>query len=310
MKKKKLAIYAGVVFLSLGTLYEYKLNKDVEYVSAKDMKIEQSGGPDISLVAHRGLSSMEIGNSKEAIEKSTNKDYLSGIEFDVRLTSDGEAVLSHGDSIKDENNVVRSISNSTLEQLKEMKLKITNNNILSIVEDFFSITDMSCIRLQRTHKLNSKTGTIVTLDETMDIVDNKKRMYIELKFNNNYKQLSSKVVEVLNNHPNTDFVIQCNNYEELKKMQQMYPEFKYQIIIRKEDELKYLDDDFDGYSIKYNLINYDLIREKINAGKEISIWTVNDIKDFDNIKDEVSEYSEDVNYITDYPDCLYYQYKK
>lgn len=310
MKKKKLAIYAGVVFLSLGSLYEYKLTKDVEYVSAEDIKIEQNSMSDISIVAHRGLSSMEVGNTKEAITKSTNKDYLSGIEFDVRLTSDGEVVLSHGDSVKDENNEVKSISNSTLQELREMKLKFVNKNFLTTIEDLFSLTNMSCIRIQRTHELSKKTGTIVTLDETMDIIDDKKKMYIELKFNDNYDELSSKVVKVLKEHPDTDFIIQCNNYEELKKMQQMYPDYRYQIIIRKEQELIYLNEDFDGYSIKYNLIDNDIVKEKINEGKEISIWTVNDLNDFDDITDELGKYNDNVNYITDYPDCLYYQYKK
>ncbi len=310
MKKKKLAVYAGVVFLSLGSLYEYKLNKDVEYVLASDIDISQSSVSEISLVAHRGLSSMEVENSKEAIEESTDKNYLSGIEFDVRLTSDGEVVLSHGDSAKDDNNTVRSVSTSTLEQLREMKLKLINKDILSTIEDLFSLTDMSCIRIQRTHELSKKTGTIITLDETMDLVDNKKRMYIELKFNNNYSQLSSKVVEVLKEHPDTDFIIQCNNYEELKRMQQAYPQYKYQIIIDKKSELVYLDDDFDGYSIKYNLIDYDIVKAKIKAGKEISIWTINDLADFNDIVDEIGKYNRNVNYITDYPDCLYYQYKK
>lgn len=310
MKKKKLAIYAGVVFLSLGSLYEYKLNKDVEYISASDISIEQSSMPRVSIVAHRGLSSLEVGNTKESITQSTDKDYLSGVEFDVRLTNDGEVVLSHGDSVKNENNEVRSISNSTLEELKEMKLKLVNKNILATIEDLFSFTDMSCIRIQRLHELGKKTGTIITLDETMETVNNKKRMYIELKFNNNYEQLSSKVVEVLKKHQSMDFIIQCNDYELLKRMQQMYPDYKYQIIINRKDELAYLNDNFDGYSIKYDLINYDMVKQKINEGKEISIWTVNDLEDFDNITNEIGKYNDNVNYITDYPDCLYYQYKR
>ena len=90
----------------------------------------------------------------------------------------------------------------------------------------------------------------------------------------------------------------------------MYPDYKYQIIIRRQQELAYLNDDFDGYSIKYNLIDYDIVKEKINEGKEISIWTVNDINDFDDITDKLRKYNDNVNYITDYPDWLYYKYKK
>lgn len=305
MIKKNLAIYTGVVFLSLSSLYNFKLNRNVVFTEATEMNIEQESISKISLVAHRGFSSMEVGNSKEAIEASTNLDCVTGIEFDVRLTKDDKVVLSHGDSVKCDDNNPINISTSTLEQLEDIKLKTVNNDIVTTIKDMLLPTDMSCIRIQRMHALIKKTGTIVTLDETMDIIDDKKRMYIELKFNDNYEELSSRVVEVLESHPDSKFIIQGNDYQEMKQMQKMYPQYKYQIIINNEKELVYLDDNFDGYAIRYSLLDYNEVKQKIDEGKEISIWNINDFEEFDDIVDIMGEYNESVNYITDYPDCIF-----
>lgn len=312
MDKKKIVVYTGVVFLSIGTLYSFKMNRDVKFTEAKNIMVSESNVSKVSLVAHRGFSSEEVGNSKEAITESVNSDYISGIEFDVRLTEDGEPVLSHGDKFKNSDNDIRRISKSTLEELSNTKSKTINNHesFCNMLKDLFSITDMSCIRMQRMNSVGKKTGAFVTLDETMEIIDNQKRMYIELKFNNNYSELSSKVAIVLEKYPEADFIIQCNNYEALKKMQKDYPKYKYQIIINEKSDLVYLDDDFDGYAIKYTLINYEKIKEKIKQGKDISIWTINDLADFDNIINYMGNYSQSVNYITDYPDCLNYQYTR
>lgn len=312
MNKKKIVVYTGVFFLSIGTLYNFKMNKDVKFVEARNMVVSENDISKISLVAHRGLSSEEVPNSKEAITKSADSDYVSGVEFDVRLTKDGQPVLSHGDKFKNSDNDIRRISKSTLEELNNTKSKIINNHesISNMLKDLFSLTDMSCIRMQRMHSVGKKTGSFVSLDETMEIINDKKKMYIELKFNNNYIELSSKVTKVLEKYPNANFIIQSNNYEELKKMQKDYPTYKYQIIINEEKDLIYLNADFDGYAIKYTLIDYGIIKEKIKQGKDISIWTINDLDEFDDIINYMGEYSQSVNYITDYPDCLNYQYTK
>lgn len=312
MNKKKIVVYTGVLFLSIGTLYNFKMNRDVKFIEARNIMVSESDIFKVSLVAHRGFSSEEVGNSREAITKSVNSDYISGIEFDVRLTEDGAPVLSHGDKFKNSDNIIRRISKSTLEELSNTKSKTINNyeSFSNMLKDLFSLTDMSCIRMQRINSVGKKTGTFVTLDETMEIIDDKKRMYIELKFNNNYNELSSKVAIVLEKYPDADFIIQCNNYEALKKMQKDYPKYKYQIIINEKSDLVYLDADFDGYAIKYTLINYEKIKEKIKQGKDISIWTINDLNDFDDIINYMGKYSQSINYITDYPDCLNYQYTR
>lgn len=307
MKKRNIVIFTGVVLLSINGLYISKLNRDTPYNDAKDIKIEND--MDLSLVAHRGLSSLSIENSSEAIKDGLNSNYLSGVEFDVRLTKDNKAILSHSETLTDENNNEIVISESNLDELNKIKYRAVVNPIKTIT-DIFSFSDMSCVRLQRKETLRNQTGSIITFEEAMESnVDNRK-VYIDLKFNNNYEELSKTVIKILENHPDCNYIIQSDNHELLKRMQKDYPNYRYQIIISSKENLIYLNEDFDGYAIRYNLVDYYFINQKINEGKEISIWTVDDDKVFDKLLNILGKYCDDVNYITDYPDCLYYQYKK
>lgn len=66
-------------------------------------------------IAHRGHGYYD--NTAEAFYNS--KDYW-GIECDVRVTKDGEFVLSHDDDFKDDNNRRISVRNSTLSELQSV----------------------------------------------------------------------------------------------------------------------------------------------------------------------------------------------
>lgn len=143
----------------------------------------------------------------------------------------------------------------------------------------------------------------------MELVSDDKRLFIELKFDNNYEELSSKVITLLKKYPHKDFVIQAFEYEELKRMMETYPEYTYQLIIKDKENLKYLDEEFDGYGIKYSIINQDEIIDILDDGKEVSLWTINSPKVFDIISESLGTYSSDINYITDNPDILCYSAK-
>ena len=56
----------------------------------------------IKLIAHRGgyKQSNTRENSIEAIKYATSKEYIDGVEFDVRVTSDNKLVVFHDFRIK------------------------------------------------------------------------------------------------------------------------------------------------------------------------------------------------------------------
>ena len=49
----------------------------------------------MKIIAHRGNDQIHKENSKEAILNSLTKDYINGVEFDIRLTKDNKFIINH-----------------------------------------------------------------------------------------------------------------------------------------------------------------------------------------------------------------------
>lgn len=89
----------------------------------------------IKLIAHRGgyKESGRLENSKEAIEYAVSKNYIDGVEFDIRLTNDKKIVLIHNASIKYQNRRYR-VSNMNYEELNQIYFKIYHTNLCTLEE--------------------------------------------------------------------------------------------------------------------------------------------------------------------------------
>ncbi|MHA1143524.1 MAG: glycerophosphodiester phosphodiesterase [Candidatus Helarchaeota archaeon] len=74
------------------------------------------------VIAHRGASGTSFENSPSAFKKAIALG-AEMIETDVQMTSDGELVLMHDNSLKRCTNVSGRISKLTLARLKDIKLK-------------------------------------------------------------------------------------------------------------------------------------------------------------------------------------------
>ena len=83
----------------------------------------------ISFVAHRGYHKSSLENTMDAFQNAMNKGYY-GIETDVRITKDGQFVLSHDDSLSRVFGVEMKVSESSLEELKD----ITHDGITTLEE--------------------------------------------------------------------------------------------------------------------------------------------------------------------------------
>ncbi|MDD2258683.1 MAG: glycerophosphodiester phosphodiesterase family protein [Bacilli bacterium] len=73
------------------------------------------------MIAHRGLSGLEKENTAVAFIAAGNRSYY-GIETDIRLTKDGEFVISHDDNLKRVAGIDMNISNSTYDELSSICL--------------------------------------------------------------------------------------------------------------------------------------------------------------------------------------------
>lgn len=78
------------------------------------------------LISHRGLDNHTYSeNSLKAIENVLSKDYIDGVEFDVRITKDKKIVLIHDPIIDLISNGSGIIKYMTLKDLQKYKYGIS-----------------------------------------------------------------------------------------------------------------------------------------------------------------------------------------
>ena len=125
-----------------------------------------------NLIAHRGVCEKGKENTKSAIKDALTKEYISGIEIDVRLTKDKKIVLCHDITINRTSNGTGLISKMTLKELKKYnfgtktkKEKIpTLNEILKIETNKIILIEIILEKLKNKYpnlKCGLLTGTFI-----------------------------------------------------------------------------------------------------------------------------------------------------
>lgn len=188
-----------------------------------------------NLIAHRGLvNKINPENTYISILSALNSKKYVGVEFDVRLTKDNKLVLMHDKNIIRTTNGTGTVENMTLKELK--KYQMTKN----------------------------KTQTIPTLERILSIKTNK-ILLIELKINNNEKELANTLIEVLKNYPHKTIYVMSFN----KKVLNILKRYKYHTplghitILKKDITSKY-----DFYCIR----EMHLTKKILSTNKKIFIW--------------------------------------
>lgn len=295
---KQLFITSAFVLL-IATSSTFIIN-DVESSKITKMINQDNDETTISVVAHRGLSSLEIENSFEAIKLGLQDKSTTGVEIDIRLTKDKKIVVIHDNEINN-----KKVSTSTLEELQKVKVKA---NIPTASDYVTSLIDNISGNLIRTRFqiVQNKTTKISTLKEILELYKDyqEKELIIEFKFEDNEEDFIQEFNNLIQEYNYSKIIIQCHNYQELIKMKQLHPEFEYHLIIKKDnyEEMKKMD--LDGYVIRKNLIDYDDINTLLNNNKKVSIWTIASYKDFKDVNDQLKDLNNQVSYITNYPDAI------
>lgn len=300
MKIKKMVYCAGMVgtaVCSLLTLDKIKYANDVRN------HCENEFSHDGNVITHRGFSSLEVENSFNAVSKGFESECVDGVEIDVRLTKDEELVLSHDASISG----IGKISDKTLEEIQEKPYKSNCISKLSLLKECIIGIDGKLIYNRYKYE-SEKKEYIITLDDVLDNIESKKILLIDLKFSgNNDEKFMEKVNNVLSQYSGfLNITLQSDNYERLLDMKNKYPNYKYQLIIKNNKGLKYLDSDFEMFGIRKNLVTKNIVDYQIANGKKVSVWTINSYNDYEELKDELQERINDIFIITDYPDEICY----
>ncbi len=211
-----------------------------------------------NLIAHRGVfNNKDIPeNSIPAFSKAIEKNYI--IELDVHLTQDNKVIVMHDDDINRMTNGQGMIKNQTLEQLKMVKLKNTQEKI-------------------------------PLLTEVLDLVDGRVPLIIELKYDRKAGELEEKLAEILDNYKGK-FAVKSFNPLSIKWFKKNKPEYirgllidenyrnVFEKIAAKTLYIAICRPDF--ISCSYNLYNDKRII-RLKKKKFIMAWTIRDKKNLE-----------------------------
>lgn len=219
----------------------------------------------IKLIAHRGgyKESNTKENSKEAIKYAITKDYIDGIEFDVRITKDNKIILMHDCSLK-YNNKRYKISNTNYEELNKIYLK----------------------------KYNTKLNTI---EEILYIIPKNKIVFLEIKnfYIKNHHKYLELIYNIIKKYPTKQIVIISFFYKYLKYFQSKG--YDINLLLNRKSrffEIKtyfrlYLNLNLDIISLDKKMIDDKNCKTILKRNKLLGIYTIENWKEIEQIFNKI-----------------------
>ena len=205
------------------------------------------------VIAHRGLSGLEIENTEEAFIAAGERSYY-GIEADVRRTADGKFIICHDETLERISGKKIDVETSTLEELLKVTLSIKNR--------------------QGEGRL-CELSTYISICKSYD-----KHAFLELKSDFDEREIG-EIIEIVRSCgylDNTTFI--SFNYVNLECVRKHLPSQSVQYLLSKVDEnvIKQMINDKIDLGMSYKIFTEEYLAMFHNAGLTVSCWTVDDIK--------------------------------
>ncbi len=210
---------------------------------------------------HRG-SYRGVENTEEAMMNGINHYGYTGLEIDVKTTSDGEYVCWHDDDLSRVGHSV-SIPNSKFDDIKDLTLTQTRSGV-------------------------TYTAKILTVDRYLEICkDNNIFPIIELKWatgiNNNDMSRFSGLYKLIEKHGLVEeaFIL-TSMQKSLEFVRTNYPKLKCQFLCYEVTEARYEWCKTWGInpSVQTGGLSKYMARKCHDAGMEVACWTVNSLADY------------------------------
>lgn len=219
-----------------------------------------------NLIAHRGINNSNYKeNTKDAILDSLNKEYIFGIEIDVRITKDNKFVVIHDSFINRTSNGSGFVNNMNLKTLKKYN---------------FGTKEKPC--------------KISTLKEILKIIPDNKIILIEIKYNGeNIDKFIKNFLKQLNTFLQKNIYVMSFNEKIIQKLKNNSPKIKCGLLISTLINSSHIKDDYDFIAIS----SYSVNKVK-NYKKPIFVWALNKKKKYLELKKDMSN---NKFYIVDMP---------
>jgi glycerophosphoryl diester phosphodiesterase len=221
------------------------------------------------ILGHRGSSAIAPENTMIAFKQSQS-DGANGIEFDVRLASDGVPVVIHDATLKRTGGLVKRVDQCSSEKLNRIDVGSWFNHRFPIkTKEEFS------------------NATVPTLKEVFDTFKTQNfLLYVEMKCDKgeNYKALASAVVQAVREAEiNKQVVVESFELASLKELKRIAPEIraaalfepKFLRLVRTKRKLieQAIAHRTDEIALHYTLATRETVRMGKTRGLETVIWT-------------------------------------
>jgi len=219
-----------------------------------------------NLIAHRALDDNKYTeNTKNAALDALNKEYISGIEIDARITKDNKIVVVHDMTINRVSNGTGFVSDKTLKELKEYNFGTKEN-----------LTRIS------------------TLKDILNIVEDNKIVLIEIKFEGKEEEKYIKYFyKSIYPYLNKNIYVMSFNHDIIKKLKEKHPNVRCGLLISALINATNIKDSYDFIAIS----SYSVEKVK-NYDKLIFVWA---LKSKNRYKELQNSMPKNTYYIVDKP---------
>ena len=231
---------------------------------------------------HRGASGHAPENTLSAFLLAADMG-ANGIELDVHLSADGEAVVIHNDTVDATTNGSGRVSSLTLEELRSLD-----------AGSWFS-PGFAGERLP-------------TLQEVFDAVGHRLFINIEIKVERGHHPLDqeAEVVRLIEDNQMVDRVIISSFApSSLRRTRKMNPNIPLGLLYSDKETtwlptlLRWLGVPFDALHPRFGMVDARYVKRARQGGKRVNVWTVNTADDMRRMRDLGVD-----GIITNYPDVL------
>ena len=222
-------------------------------------------------IGHRGAKGHKPENTLISFQKAIDLK-VDGIELDVHLSSDGEIIVIHDDTIDRTTNGKGFVNKLSLPELKAFRIK--NEHHIPTLAEVFDLVNQQCL-VNIEIKGKGMTKPVVELIES----------YVE---NKNWKH--------------EQFLVSSFDWISLVDIHLLNPEIPLGVLTEYDLDLAFAFAKFiDAKSVHayYHLLSEKMTKQMQEAGFQVFAWTVNEPEDIQKIK------SFNVNgIISDFPDRI------
>ena len=154
----------------------------------------------VRIVAHRTGGTLASENSLEGIEKAVEHGCY-GAETDIQRTKDGCYIINHDDDFRRLTGVAKAPKDMTMDEIRQLRIKDTTGN--------------------------GQELAVPTLEEMLDAVKGRIRLFVELKGKTADHRMADDVVRIIKEHDCVeDTVLISLNYDVINYAETHYPEFE------------------------------------------------------------------------------------